>query len=716
MAANFLGGVISKVLRKREEEEDPDDSPEAGEREFWTSWALFILIVLLITALFTSYLLKQKRIQAVHETVLSIFGGMVVGLVIRFTPGTLIQKSVSFDYQFFFNLLLPPIILASGYELHQGNFFRNIGSILTFAFAGTFISALVLGLVLFLWTRIPIEGLDISFVEAFSVGATLSATDPVTILAIFNVYKVEPKLYTVIFGESILNDAIAIVLFETAQRYKPGSAAGSLTVLSLFEAIGIFLIVFFGSLLIGVIVGIGTALGLKYTHVRRDPKIESCLILLIAYACYFFSTGIKMSGIVSLLFCGMTLKHYAYYNMSRRTQLTTKYIFQTMAQLSENFIFIYLGLDLFTDENLQFKPLFIMVSVVGICVARYLSVFPLSQAINWVIRYRAASRGRDVADELPYPYQAMLFWAGLRGAVGVALAAGLEGTNAPALRATVLVVVVLTVIIFGGTTARMLEILDIRTGVVEEIDSDDEFDIEVTNGGTYYKRSGTGMGHTPRRSDFQLDSVSREHEINRAGHGFSSGSNGRLTPQAPEGPGGLTRKKSSYSRKDRTRSRDGASTQELLGGRSGSHSGSSVDIDMSHDRSRAGRSARATGDMGMSIDDFDLEVDAAFSDDDLPPAASQAQRSRNHSQPRSASAHTPGDGPYANTAQAETSSSSRPIAAATDAFRDLLSGNRDHATWFKHLDDEYIKPKLLLDQGSGSGSPSGYGRKGPDAV
>lgn len=44
---------------------------------------------------------------------------MVVGLVIRFTPGTLIQKSVSFDYQFFFNLLLPPIILASGYELHQ---------------------------------------------------------------------------------------------------------------------------------------------------------------------------------------------------------------------------------------------------------------------------------------------------------------------------------------------------------------------------------------------------------------------------------------------------------------------------------------------------------------------------------------------------------------------------------------------------------------------
>lgn len=161
---------------------------------------------------------------------------------------------------------------------------------------GTFISALVLGLILYLWSVIPLDGLSISFVEAFSVGATLSATDPVTILAIFNVYKVEPKLYTVIFGESILNDAIAIVLFETAQRYKPGNAAGSLTLLSLFEAVGVFLLVFFGSLVIGVAVGILTALGLKYTHVRREPKIESCLIVLIAYASYFFSTGVHLSG------------------------------------------------------------------------------------------------------------------------------------------------------------------------------------------------------------------------------------------------------------------------------------------------------------------------------------------------------------------------------------------------------------------------------------
>ena len=180
----------------------------------------------------------------------------------------------------------------------QANFFRNIGTILTFAFAGTFISAIILGLILYLWTRIPLEGLDISFVEAISVGATLSATDPITILAIFNTYKVDPKLYTIIFGESILNDAIAIVLFETAQKYRAGATAGKLSVLSLFESIGIFLLVFFGSLVIGLLIGLATSLLLKFTHVRRDPKIESCLVFLIAYAAYFFANAIHMSGML----------------------------------------------------------------------------------------------------------------------------------------------------------------------------------------------------------------------------------------------------------------------------------------------------------------------------------------------------------------------------------------------------------------------------------
>ena len=117
----FIANAAFELLRRQTDdlETDPDEPAEAGQKEIFSSWALFILICLLILSLFCSFLFQLRRIQAVHETIVSVFFGMVVGLILRITPGRSIQDSVSFDYQFFFNLLLPPIILASGYELHQ---------------------------------------------------------------------------------------------------------------------------------------------------------------------------------------------------------------------------------------------------------------------------------------------------------------------------------------------------------------------------------------------------------------------------------------------------------------------------------------------------------------------------------------------------------------------------------------------------------------------
>ncbi|KAL6946459.1 monovalent cation:H+ antiporter, CPA1 (nhx1) [Hanseniaspora osmophila] len=477
-------GVPTSIL-------NPGDGDDGGSvsDEIFSSWALFILLFLLISALWSSYYLTQRKIRAVHETVLSIFYGMIIGLVIRLSPGHYIQDSVTFNSSYFFNILLPPIILNSGYELNQRNFFNNFGSILMFAIPGTVISAVVMGIIIFVWTSLGLEGIDISFVDALSVGASLSATDPVTILSIFNAYKVDPKLYTIIFGESLLNDAISIVMFETCQKFhgKPTHFT------SFIEGMGSFVMTFMVSLSIGLVVGIFVALLLKHTYIRRYPQIESCLVLLIAYESYFFSNGCHMSGIVSLLFCGITLKHYAHYNMSRRTQITVKYIFQLLARLSENFIFIYLGLALFTQVELVYKPMLIIVTAISICVARWCSVFPLSHVVNSFYKYKTRRSmirngdgtniisNSDIPEEIPYQYQMMIFWAGLRGAVGVALAMGIKGEYKFTLLATVLVVVVLTVIIFGGTTAGMLEILNVKTGCIDESaeDSDDEFDIEA---------------------------------------------------------------------------------------------------------------------------------------------------------------------------------------------------------------------------------------------
>ncbi len=78
----FIRSAVELVARQGTDSDD-DDAPEAGQKEIWASWALFILILLLIAAFFTSYVLQSKRIQAVHETVISIFAGMVIGLILR---------------------------------------------------------------------------------------------------------------------------------------------------------------------------------------------------------------------------------------------------------------------------------------------------------------------------------------------------------------------------------------------------------------------------------------------------------------------------------------------------------------------------------------------------------------------------------------------------------------------------------------------------------
>jgi sodium/hydrogen exchanger-like protein 6/7 len=249
-------------------------------------------------------------------------------------------------------------------------------------------------------------------------------------------------------------------------------------VTSIFHGIGIFLLSFSISMALGVAFGLCTSLMLKHSYLHLYPSIESCLVALSAYTCYFFSNGLSMSGIVSLLFCGITLKHYAYHTMSRRTQRASKYIFSTLAQLSENFIFIYLGMSLFTSAPVSepvfsyVKPAFIVITLIAVVFTRYAAVFPLSEAINFFHRHARGQRH----EEIPHSYQMMLFWAGLRGAVGVALAAGFKGSNAQMMRTTVLIVVVLTVVLFGGTTARMLEVLGIRTGVEDEtgVSSDEE--------------------------------------------------------------------------------------------------------------------------------------------------------------------------------------------------------------------------------------------------
>ena len=141
--------------------------------------------------------------------------GMIVGYLLKTLAITETVEHLSHHFtNLFMILLLPPIIFESGYNMQTKPFFRNIGSVLAYSFAGTFIAIIFSSLFFWVVGQLSIS-YGFSMKESWVFGSLISATDPVAVLAIFKEMDADENLYSIVFGESIFNDAIGIVMFET---------------------------------------------------------------------------------------------------------------------------------------------------------------------------------------------------------------------------------------------------------------------------------------------------------------------------------------------------------------------------------------------------------------------------------------------------------------------------------------------------------------------
>ncbi|NXK51775.1 SL9A6 protein, partial [Chauna torquata] len=297
-------------------------------------------------------------------------------------------RKVTFDPEVFFNILLPPIIFYAGYSLKRRHFFRNLGSILAYAFLGTAISCLMIGSVMYgcvaLMKVTGQLGGDFYFTDCLLFGAIVSATDPVTVLAIFHELQVDVELYALLFGESVLNDAVAIVLSSSIVAYQPaGDNSHTFDVTAMFKSIGIFLGIFSGSFAMGAATGVVTALisfslFFQFTKLREFPLLETGLFFLMSWSTFLLAEAC----VVAVLFCGITQAHYTYNNLSTESQHRTKQLFELLNFLAENFIFSYMGLALFTFQNHVFNPTFVVGAFLAIFLGRAANIYPLSFLLN----------------------------------------------------------------------------------------------------------------------------------------------------------------------------------------------------------------------------------------------------------------------------------------------------------------------------------------------
>uniref|UniRef100_A0A8C9G6S0 Sodium/hydrogen exchanger n=1 Tax=Pavo cristatus TaxID=9049 RepID=A0A8C9G6S0_PAVCR len=364
-------------------------------------------------------------------------------------------RKVTFDPEVFFNILLPPIIFHAGYSLKKRHFFRNLGSILAYAFLGTAVSCFIIGNLMYGVVKLMKLVGQLSdkfyYTDCLLFGAIISATDPVTVLAIFNELHADVDLYALLFGESVLNDAVAIVLSSSIVAYQPtGENTHAFDAAAFFKSVGVFLGIFSGSFMMGAVTGVVT-----FTKLHCFPLLETALFFLMSWSTFLLAEACGFTGVVAVLFCGITQAHYTYNNLSVESRSRTKQLFEVLHFLAENFIFSYMGLALFTFQKHIFSPVFIIGAFIAIFLGRAAHIYPLSFLLNLGRRHK-----------ISWNFQHMMMFSGLRGAMAFALAIRDTATYAHQMMfSTTLLIVFFTVWIVGGGTTPMLSWLNIRVGV-----------------------------------------------------------------------------------------------------------------------------------------------------------------------------------------------------------------------------------------------------------
>ncbi|CAB4054074.1 SLC9A8 [Lepeophtheirus salmonis] len=274
--------TTEKTSGNETEEGSSNFLPAEGdaEKEHSSSLAiLFLLCIIIMCIFFIHCVLKADKCRFLPESLAIVCFGAVVGLFMKVLPIEDIKKVESFSPNAFFLVLLPPIIFESGYNLHKGDFFQNLGSIMLFAIVGTTISALVVGGGVYLLGLADLV-YKLDFVQSFAFGSLISAVDPVATLAIFQAIDVDPILNMLVFGESILNDAVAIVLTSTVIESGSESMVDLTTGEQVIHGIWRFLVVFVGSAGIGTLVALISSILLKRDSSLGFPhRFELALIV-----------------------------------------------------------------------------------------------------------------------------------------------------------------------------------------------------------------------------------------------------------------------------------------------------------------------------------------------------------------------------------------------------------------------------------------------------
>ena len=335
--------------------------------------------------------------------------GILVGYLSHRVEFMAPMQSVELTPDIILFLILPTLLFEASINIDTRLLTRNLVPILVMATAGLLLSMLIVGFGVSAATPLTLGA-------ALLFGAMISATDPVAVIALFRELGVPKRLSTLVDGESLFNDATAIVVFHILLGMVGAGAAFSASIV--IAGVWQFLLVFCGGLLVGLVVG--SAMLWIISLGRRDHIVQATLTSVLAYITFIVAEHfLRVSGVMAVVAAGILVSLVATRVFDAEMRRYMREFWEYLAFVANSMIFLLMGLTeyhLFEDLGRYADAAgYLVIGFVLTLVARLLVVFCLTPPTNRL----APQAGIGKAEKL------VLFWGGLRCAVPLALALGL---------------------------------------------------------------------------------------------------------------------------------------------------------------------------------------------------------------------------------------------------------------------------------------------------
>ena len=351
---------------------------------------------------------------------------VIAGLVLTIIRPTSV---LSLTPELIMALLVPPLLFEAAFHIKFSDIQRNLPTILLLTIPGVILVTLVVGSLTALLTPLSLS-------LALVFGALIAATDPVSVVALFKVLGVPKRLAVLVESESLFNDGTAIVIFELAV------AAAVSGHFDLAEGVVAFVRVAAGGIVVGFVLGwlISRLIGQVDNYL-----IETTLTTVLAYGAYLIAEQLHVSGVLAVVVAGLVNGNLGPQGMSPTTRIVLFNFWEYLAFLVNSFVFLLIGMEVNISTLIgSWRP--ILWAILAVLAARSLTTYSLT----WL--------GNRVSEPIPLPWQHVLNWGGLRGAISLALALSLPIALGPE-RNTVQTMafgVVLFTLLVQGTTMKPL--------------------------------------------------------------------------------------------------------------------------------------------------------------------------------------------------------------------------------------------------------------------